>query len=1335
MKRFFLFVAAMVMTMVAWAAVPKGAQPGKFTINNAGDRVYLASGDLIYQPSTGVWRFAEFDEKREIQNTTGSRYKTDKWLDHFGWGTSGYVANSRGKLPYDIVDKDGMSSLPAGSYGPVSGNLIDQNNYDWAWYNKIENGGNQEHLWSSLTSAEWFYILAQRPNAQKLRFFVRQAGSQEVGLVLLPDNWSATDLFNWDYYFDNPALAKQLGYAYSTEDYISMSYSRIKALHEAGAVILSVGGARYRYEMKWQYASAYWTATPQEDIIGGNVRGNVAAYCLFFAGKIPEGEECRAIGYRCGNPNTDLNDMSTTPIGEVTRGTVHLSPAPLYYGMKVRAAYRISGEEKNKVTLSLSTSGNGYLLLNGEQTLGGDYEFDKGTQVSIEAVPGNQMTRFSHWSTTSTFNPITPTLNDDMSFRAIFEQIPSYTVNTLTNDPAAGTVSGGGYYMEGTEIKLKATANNGYVFLMWADDAEAEAERTITVNSNKTYVAIFGKSTYSVTLRSADPSLGSVDGGGKNLNTGSSVNIKATPQEGCEFLYWQTEDGTHYYGANRSWTVSKDETLTAYFRVKPDYAEYNLYVCGERVTSQNATDILGDGVYSYDADSHTLTVNAETTGSSGSTFTLENKQWINDLRILDGVNKPLKVMLYRSLDIKATTNDNTSRALISGANGIELTSDGSQMFYLYIQATDTYIASAAHLSFSGALIFEATFKGYSDKFKSAILLSNNNSYISVDGASVEINAKGNYGGKNYPVVNIDVSANTLQLKRASVVEGSLSSTKIRISDDTPRYWVTYTSNATADVLKLCPIKGFNIYHEGSVVTITATPVTGYKFVRWSDGNTDNPRTITMDKDYYIDPIVRPEGIEQPGAFINAMADDPVMGSIANFTPGWYNAGTQVTITAQANDGYEFYMWEDGSTTNPYVFTVEEDKSVYKIAIFSEKGAIEISEEQGEELFWVAARADDAEHGSVSGIENGEGWFAAGTQLTLTATPATGWEFVEWSDGDKSNPRVVSVDADALYEAVFAKQTFEVIFYDYNGTVLSTQTVNYGEAAVAPELPEREGYYFSGWDTDFSYVTSDIIVTAQYSLEIVYYTVTFIGFDAVVLKTEQVQAGHSATAPEAPEVEHYTFTGWDQDFSSVSSDLAVIAIYEIDKFIVTFYGMGGLWLKDEQVPYGGSATAPEAPEIEDFVFVGWDADYTNVTSDLIVNAIYESTAVTHKLTLSVEGKGKLFFGIYNTLGELQEAEATEPSYDLTEGAQFLLIAKADNGWKFDGWSDGETKEQRAITMSVDITLTAKFVEISDGVEAFSTQPSALSPRKVLRNGRIIIILPDGKEFDTTGAEVR
>ena len=57
--------------------------------------------------------------------------------------------------------------------------------------------------------------------------------------------------------------------------------------------------------------------------------------------------------------------------------------------------------------------------------------------------------------------------------------------------------------------------------------------------------------------------------------------------------------------------------------------------------------------------------------------------------------------------------------------------------------------------------------------------------------------------------------------------------------------------------------------------------------------------------------------------------------------------------------------------------------------------------------------------------------------------------------------------------------YTVVFKDYNGTVLSTQSVNEGGAATAPGTPMRDGYEFIGWDTAFSAVTSDIVVTAMY----------------------------------------------------------------------------------------------------------------------------------------------------------------------------------------------------------------------------------------------------------------
>lgn len=59
--------------------------------------------------------------------------------------------------------------------------------------------------------------------------------------------------------------------------------------------------------------------------------------------------------------------------------------------------------------------------------------------------------------------------------------------------------------------------------------------------------------------------------------------------------------------------------------------------------------------------------------------------------------------------------------------------------------------------------------------------------------------------------------------------------------------------------------------------------------------------------------------------------------------------------------------------------------------------------------------------------------------------------------------------------------YTVTFVDYDGSVLGTDKVHYGEAATAPNDPAREGYNFSGWDIDFSAVTDDITVTAVYSI--------------------------------------------------------------------------------------------------------------------------------------------------------------------------------------------------------------------------------------------------------------
>ena len=61
------------------------------------------------------------------------------------------------------------------------------------------------------------------------------------------------------------------------------------------------------------------------------------------------------------------------------------------------------------------------------------------------------------------------------------------------------------------------------------------------------------------------------------------------------------------------------------------------------------------------------------------------------------------------------------------------------------------------------------------------------------------------------------------------------------------------------------------------------------------------------------------------------------------------------------------------------------------------------------------------------------------------------------------------------------ESFTVTFQDYDGTVLKTEDVKAGGSATAPDAPKREGYTFSGWNKELKIITKDTIVVAEYIL--------------------------------------------------------------------------------------------------------------------------------------------------------------------------------------------------------------------------------------------------------------
>jgi uncharacterized repeat protein (TIGR02543 family) len=192
-----------------------------------------------------------------------------------------------------------------------------------------------------------------------------------------------------------------------------------------------------------------------------------------------------------------------------------------------------------------------------------------------------------------------------------------------------------------------------------------------------------------------------------------------------------------------------------------------------------------------------------------------------------------------------------------------------------------------------------------------------------------------------------------------------------------------------------------------------------------------------------------------------------------------------------------------------------------------------------------------ENGSITGdspqtVNHG----ASGT--AVTAEPAEGYQFVDWSDGSTANPRTdTNVTADISVTANFAINTYTVTFKDHDGTTLKTETVNHGSNATAPADPTREGYTFTGWDTVFTNVTGDLTVTAQYTINT--YTVTFNNNGGDTEADPQTKTaehgGNVGTLPAAPTKVGHNFVGWNtqadgngDEFTAATAVTADLTVY-------------------------------------------------------------------------------------------------------------------------------------------------------------------------------------------------
>lgn len=285
------------------------------------------------------------------------------------------------------------------------------------------------------------------------------------------------------------------------------------------------------------------------------------------------------------------------------------------------------------------------------------------------------------------------------------------------------------------------------------------------------------------------------------------------------------------------------------------------------------------------------------------------------------------------------------------------------------------------------------------------------------------------------------------------------------------------------------------------------------------------------------------------------------------------------------------------------------------------------------------------------------------------------------------------------DTVYVKWTinkYTVTFMDGEKVLAAFTNVPHGETVTAPEVPKKDGKTFSKWDKDFSKVTSDLTINAVYDVDT--FTVTFKDGEKV-LETQTVEYEAAATAPDTarlspPEGMH--FAKWDKDFSKVTEDIEVSAVYELNEYTVTFKN-GETTLKTEMVKHGFAATAPNVYDTATKKFVGWDKSFDNVTSDIIVNAKFE----TKKFTLTFIN----FDGTTVYTAEVEYGASISDHFETADSAATYDTKILD----YDGWykADGTRIDELDLpTMPAEnFTLTLKLSLMDSAIGDFKVNTPA------------------------------
>jgi len=441
------------------------------------------------------------------------------------------------------------------------------------------------------------------------------------------------------------------------------------------------------------------------------------------------------------------------------------------------------------------------------------------------------------------------------------------------------------------------------------------------------------------------------------------------------------------------------------------------------------------------------------------------------------------------------------------------------------------------------------------------------------------------------------------------------------------------------------------FKKDTSITLTASPSVGYKFVNWSDGTTTNPYTITITKDTNL----------TANFGIKTCKDDS------------YNCPTCVgSQTLNYNNDGSGYCQDPTCTTSQKLVngscvakTCKDDSyncptcTTYQTLKYNTDGSGYCENKS----YTITKLTNNSTYGSVSQNQIGT-TFVYGSSLTLTATPNAGYKFVNWSDGDTTNPKTITINSNINLTANFTALTCEddsyncpnktptltvsasknIIAVDESITFTSNATdsdghiVSYswtfGDGTTSTAINPTKTYTTAGTYTATLKVTDNQGLSSEKSVTITVtskptftlstlFNATPASTNSKISLTPQKSSyteGESVVVTAIPE-SGYEFGGWNGDISGMQNPMTITISknFNINANFVKYYklttttnvanGIINITPKQDKYKHGDVVTIEASPN-SGYLFESWSGvnattNKTTITmdSDKVISATF------------------------------------------------------------------------------------------------------------------------------------